>query len=284
LRNLDLGRVRDKEIDKLDNKLLKLWPHESGNGHNKNDGINYWRGKKILPRDTWRNIGDLTGSLEKLEYFPDQFFNDLLTYRLSHSEDPIVRERHEAWRAQFLELMEYKKDPGYGKEKCARCLLSTDREDAAIFMGINKVISRSLDSKGHTNTNTNTPAYPCPVLNRFECPYDKETRGDEYPYPYPLVPDIDVNHLFYLSNLAFAVELALAKAQGKEASYRITNAQDAYNALVDRRSLKQVLDQGLDEEHRQYKDTIIEFFMKMRDNVDINDLTVYPPPMYPSPS
>jgi hypothetical protein len=127
-----LNRYQDRGIDRslnnLNDKLDRLWPEESGNGHNKNDGINYWKGKKILSKDTWRKLGGVTGSLKSLEYFPDQYISFFLTYRLSHSDDPIIRERFEAWHSLFLELMEYKKDPDYGKEKCARCLLSPDRD------------------------------------------------------------------------------------------------------------------------------------------------------------
>jgi hypothetical protein len=57
--------------------------------------------------------------------------------------------------------MEYRKNPEYGKSKCFRSLLSTDREEAGIFIGINKVISRALD------TNDGILHYPCKVLNRL---------------------------------------------------------------------------------------------------------------------
>jgi hypothetical protein len=40
--------------------------------------------------------------------------------------------------------MEYSKNPEYGKTECHCCLLSPDREEAAIFIGINKVMSRGL--------------------------------------------------------------------------------------------------------------------------------------------
>jgi hypothetical protein len=55
----------------------------------------------------------------------------------------------------------------YGKTKFYQCLLSPYREEAAIFIGINKVISRALDTNG-------VSVYPCKVLNRFACPYDKK--------------------------------------------------------------------------------------------------------------
>jgi hypothetical protein len=53
--------------------------------------------------------------------------------------------------------MEYSKNAKYGKTKCFHCLLSPDREEAAIFIGINKVASRPLDTNG-------VSVYPCKVL------------------------------------------------------------------------------------------------------------------------
>jgi hypothetical protein len=265
------GRGIDRSLNNLNDKLDRLWPEESGNGHNKNDGINYWKGKKILSKDIWRKLGGVTGSLKSLEYFPDQYISFFLTYRLSHSDDPIIRERFEAWHSQFLELMEYKKDPDYGKEKCARCLLSPDREEAAIFIGMNKVISRALDTDGES-------VYPCKVLNRFVCPYDTKivVEGEDITRDKNQIEKTNIDYLFYLSELAFAVELALAKAQEKDSVFRIRSAADAYEALTNKEILEMVLQQGLKDEHKRYKDRIVELFMNMKDRIRVEDLTVYP--------
>jgi hypothetical protein len=66
--------------------------------------------------------------------------------------------------------LEYSKNTEYGKTKCFRCLLSPDRKEAAIFFGMNKIMSRALDRDG-------TQIYPCKVLNRFACPYDKKSNN-----------------------------------------------------------------------------------------------------------
>jgi hypothetical protein len=116
----------------------------------------------------------------------------------------------EQWYSDYIKLMRYTKSPEYGKRECYHCLLSTFREEAAIFIGINKVISRALDI-----TDGSDSVYPCEVLNRFACPYDKkivakegeDITGNNNQNKWP-----DVDYLFYLSELAFAVELALAKA------------------------------------------------------------------------
>jgi len=158
--------------------------------------------------------------------------------------------------------MEYSKNTEYGKTKCFRCLLSPDREEAAIFIGMNKVMSRALDEDG-------TSVYPCKVLNRFACPYDKKSNN------YTLDGNTkkpDVNSLFHLSEIAFAVELALAKAQEENSVPRIKSAEDVYNILTYKETLEKILLQGLKEEHMQYKDTIVEFFMNMSDKIKVEDM------------
>jgi hypothetical protein len=159
--------------------------------------------------------------------------------------------------------MRYRKNPKYGKTKCSKCLLSTDREEAAIFIGINKVISRGLSSSS---------IYPCPIQNRFECPYDNNKEQEE-----KTKSTIDVEQLFQLSEIAFLVELALATAQekGETSKVPIRNVEDVYNALADREAFDKLLQQGLDEEHQKYKDEIVEFFMSMKNKVRMEDLIFY---------
>jgi hypothetical protein len=57
----------------------------------------------------------------------------------------------------------------------------------------------------------------------------------------------------------------------------IRNVKDGYNALTDRETLDKVLEQGLDEEYRQYKDVCVDFFINIKDKVRIEDLIVYEP-------
>ena len=59
--------------------------------------------------------------------------------------DPKLKEDAEMWYSDFKDLMEYKRNPTYGNTKCFHCLLSPDREEAAIFLGISKVIARALE-------------------------------------------------------------------------------------------------------------------------------------------
>jgi hypothetical protein len=143
--------------------------------------------------------------------------------------------------------MQHEKNPKYGKTKCFNCLLSTDREEAAIFLGINKVVARALSSRSSS-------IYPCPIQNKFECPYynnkEKEKKAK---------PIIDVDQLFHLSGIAFLVELAFAAAEKDTSRIKITNRQDVYNALTDRETLDTILQQGFDEEHQKYKDKIEGF-------------------------
>jgi len=114
----------------------------------------------------------------------------------------------EHWCSNFERLMAYSRNAEYGKTKCFRCLISTDREEAGIFIGINKVISKALDT-----TTDGTSVYPCKILNRFACPYDKKMiSGSEEGEG--LSGDIvtkkpDVDFLFYLSeNVTFVSNMS----------------------------------------------------------------------------
>ena len=184
----------------------------------------------------------------------------------------MLKQEAEQWYSDFIKLMEYSKNTKYGKTKCFHCLLSPDREEAAIFIEINKVVSRAL------HTTDCASVYPCKVLNRFACPYDKKmiVVDEENIAGKRITKKPDVDYLFYLSELVFAVELALAKAQEeKDSVFRIKSAEDVYQVLTNREALEKVLRQGLKEEHMQYKDNIVELFMNMKDRIKVEDLRIY---------
>jgi hypothetical protein len=62
-----------------------------------------------------------------------------------------------------------------------------------------------LSISGIRDEGKNNPIpYPCLAANRFECPHEKGKSSDT---------KLDVNDLFDLANIAFAVEIALALAR-----------------------------------------------------------------------
>ena len=127
----------------------------------------YWKGRKVVSLNEWLKIKNNYGLNAALQYFPNDFPRSGFTFMLYGIEDQTLQQEADRWRSDFIKLMEYRKNPEYGKSKCFRCLLSPDREEAGIFIGINKVISRALDVDSGS-------IYPCKVLNRFACPYDKK--------------------------------------------------------------------------------------------------------------
>jgi hypothetical protein len=200
-----------------------------------------------------------------LQYFPnDSKYGFICIF--DNIEDQKLKQEADQWYSDFVKLLEYSRNTEYGKAICHRCLISPDREEAAIFIGMNKVLSRALDSDG-------IPIYPCNILNRLACPYEKKnptyTMGDG------IAKKPDVDYLFHLSKLAFAVELALARAQEEDSVFRIKSVEDVYHVLTERETLEKVLKQGLKEEHKQYKEGIVNFLMNMRDRIKVEDLTLY---------
>jgi hypothetical protein len=162
-----------------------------------------------------------------------------------------------------------------GRAKCFHCLLSPERDDP-IFIGINRLIARGLEEDESKNKH-NPILYPCAVENRFECPYDcKKGKTSNTKF--------DVDDLFELANMAFAVEIALAKARKEDAMIRIKSKEDLLHALTETETFGKILEQGEEalqesEYLRKYsgqdKDNTINYFMKIKDKVDLEELRFY---------
>lgn len=116
----------------------------------------------------------LRGTAYALQYFPDDFdelWAHIIECELKDGDDQMSK-----WYSDYLDLMDYKRNPNYGRTKCFHCLLCLDRDDP-IFIGINKLVAKGLEDNKYDIKN-NPIRYPCHVQNRFECPYDYE-KGKE---------------------------------------------------------------------------------------------------------
>jgi hypothetical protein len=54
---------------------------------------------------------------------------------------------------------------------------------------------------------------------------------------------------------------------------RIKSVEDVYHALTDKETFEKILEQGLREEYKQYKDNIVEFFMNMKGRIKPDSVT-----------
>ena len=217
----------------------KLYPDDTSS--NSSDGVNYWKGRKIIPLDRWLKItkaNTISGRenynvKEGLQYYPDDYFAWMFPLG-GIPED--LKEEADKWYLHYIELMEYRRNPHYGRTKCFRCLLSPDMEESALFVGINKVISRAMEgednetssnnSKKDDNSNNTSPStstgtsiYPCKVLNRYVCPYDNKSAVSHDAMS-------NVDYLFALYDLAFQVELAFSHAYSMSKSNEIIYETD----------------------------------------------------------
>lgn len=211
--------------------------------------------------------------------------------------------------------MEHRRDPKYGSTKCYECLLCPDRDESALLIGIHKVIARGLEQEkkeegGKEAVQDATPIYPCLVVNRFECPYEKEkelnvnnlfaleiiahavdnaflraysiTKSNETVYETDFVADKvrEINTLYdgrpHSWSLEYPIEEKLPQVE-KLSKVPIRNVDDVYNALKDGETLAKILEQGLEEEYLSEKEFIIKLFMSIKDKIRKEDLTVYEP-------
>jgi hypothetical protein len=195
--------------------LNKLYPDISSS-NSSNDGINYWKGRKIIPLDKWLKITkantisrrEYYKVKEGLQYFPDDYFEWMFPLGIPEQ----LKEEANKWYSDYIELMEYRRNPRIRRTKCFHCLLSPSREQSAIFLGINKVIARAIEQENNTPSST---IYHCPILNRYECPFDKKKSivNNKINEEEKENSNLDVDDLFNLSEIAFQVELALGEAQ-----------------------------------------------------------------------
>jgi hypothetical protein len=152
--------------------------------------------------------------------------------------------------------------------------------DDPIFIGINRLVA-----KGLTNGEQEIEPiqYPCQVVNRFQCPYDitniKEDDNVESTNSH-----FNVEDLFRLQRMAFVVEIALAKARKNDSEIKIKDKQDLLNALTDRDTFAKILQQADDTlnsiEYRditagQDNNDIVDYFMKLKNYPDLNELRFY---------
>ena len=132
--------------------------------------------ERIIPKDQWLRMAHTISKKNKtynvragLQYFPDSYIESVFPFGVPEH----LKEEANKWYSYYIELMQHKKDPGYGSTKCHECLLCPQRDKLVLYIGIHKVIARGLEPERKEGQEY-TPIYPCPVINRFECPYEKE--------------------------------------------------------------------------------------------------------------
>jgi hypothetical protein len=260
----------ERSIDSLVKRFDKLYP---AIGFSNKTGLRQWKNKPIIPLDDWIKFRDTPYALD---YFPDDF-DQSLTYI---PEDELKERKCEdvrKWDSDYQELMEYTKNPNYGRLKCFHCLLSPDGDDP-IFIGIHKLVAKGLNNG---RLEKDMIHYPCQVINRFQCPYES-TNMEEDDYTNS---KINVDGLFRLHRMAFVVEIALAKARKSDSEVQLKHKQDLVHALTERdifaKVLKQVADTLKSTEYlREISggkdiDTFVDYFMEIKDKINVEELRFY---------
>lgn len=169
--------------------------------------------------------------------------------------------------------MDYTKNENYGRIKCCDCLLHPGGDDP-IFIGIPRLISKGLGLK--------STEYPCQVVNRFRCPYERTKEEENH---VSTNPHFDVEDLFRLRKMAFVVEIALAKARKDDSKIQIKDKQDLFDALTDQETFTKILEQAANVlESTEYlrensagldRKYIVEYFMRIKNKITLDELRFY---------
>ena len=219
----------DKTIKELTDRLDIVHPYSASksisNHENRNDGINYWKGKRIISTKAWNELYEKSStytnaytttliSRRPLQYFLDDYNGSISTAGVV---DEKLKEEIQNWNSDYYELLEYRKNPTLGRMKCSKCLLSGSNDDP-IFVGIEKVFARIVSNQCNNKNNEihNTRSdglitYHCNIMNIFLCPFESKENSSiniennkvESIYPYKR------GDLFFLQRIAFAIEQAI---------------------------------------------------------------------------
>ena len=117
----------ERSINNLSKRIERFYSLGDGSDSN------HWKGKEIIPLNEWIQ---LKGTSYALKFFPDDF--DRSQTFLTESELKDSNDQTRTWYSDYLDLMDYKRNPNYGRAKCFHCLLSPDRDDP-IFIGIKRL-------------------------------------------------------------------------------------------------------------------------------------------------
>jgi len=125
----------------------------------KNGTLRMWRGRKVVSLGKWEKIQ--YDFKHVFEYIPDDFIEHSMIYNWQLGEE-FDRKRN-AWYKDYIEYLEYKKNPALGKYKCEKCILNS-------FSKTKTTSIRDLLVKHFVNKKI---SFPCKTVNIFECPYEQ---------------------------------------------------------------------------------------------------------------
>jgi phenolic acid decarboxylase len=100
----------DRSINNLSKRIERFDSFNDCDGN----GSNHWKSKEIIPLNDWIQH---KGTSYALEFFPDDFdevWAHMIEDELREDGDDQTRK----WYSDYLDLMEHKRNPNYGKSKC----------------------------------------------------------------------------------------------------------------------------------------------------------------------
>jgi hypothetical protein len=97
----------DKSINNLSQRLNNLYSETSSNT-NYNDGIKFWKGKKIISLYHWMQIKKDYTLKAALQFFPDDHYGP--RHILEIIKDPKPKDETDKWYSEYEDLMEYRRN------------------------------------------------------------------------------------------------------------------------------------------------------------------------------
>jgi hypothetical protein len=311
MKNYTASGTMRKKIEEINKKL-----DESESAAKESGGLPFWRGKKTISVKQWQSIAKRGKYEEVIRYIPNGFIDHPLS-ELAGEKGASHRykdEQYNRWMDDYYDYLHYSRNPQLGKRYCEKCLLEDDKDqEIRSALGLRKILrelaqqalssnddeettattSSSLSSSNSSSSNIRkqqlpliTIDYPCPVHNRFKCPYHESSEiNDNMLVGIGKYLEITHNALSYAHMLTYQIrdytykvdfekdkKLETISKYGcdfardsskrlgvelwslKQPKVPIESIHDIYKALTDRENLDIILEQYIEHIMRNSQD------------------------------
>lgn len=144
------------KLDKLikDSRLIqrldKLDPDNASGS--KNDGINYWKGKKIVTFAKWKKkfgrsdmayqeVIEVQDTKKALQDYPDDYQDSLFPLIVPEELMEVTKD----WINRYFELKQFRNNSKIGRRECSTCLLCPDKEKDGNYVGLRRLVARIVE-------------------------------------------------------------------------------------------------------------------------------------------
>lgn len=269
------------------------------------DSLLVRNGRKVIPLRKWISLAKTSDNYDILRYLPDKYTNPYRYFR--NTDDPQLKKARSKWFSDYLNVLIEFKDPGYGNKVCEKCFMNqkvnASPPVAAIFAkGLELEITPPCNVVNY---------FECPSKKLSEDPTGAAYavyaniifKILQFAHHRCIDDNQKTIEIDYANNSAnrhvhgqhsreeSVMEEYMELKHHRTSNVLIQSIEDVYFSMFDKKSIRTLLEQYEDAASSKYlsdriiredaaelrvleqnKDQIIEFLMRLKSKVTIEDL------------